>query len=191
MKNSIALLAVAGIAAAATAQSATVNINASSATIDTTATDAASRTVTVTVSVSGDNGLTTFDAVMDAVQGAGTFTTSNPMLVNPNLFTAVPGISEAREEGPIGVRAFGAGPLLSGLDISGMQFTFDLTANFNAAGTVELTAANGGSALATFGLFADEYQDVTVNNAIISLVPAPSSLALLGLGGLAATRRRR
>ncbi|MAY75129.1 MAG: hypothetical protein CMJ31_10505 [Phycisphaerae bacterium] len=192
MKNSIALVAVAGIAAAATAQTATVTVNPSATMIDTTATDAASRTVSVTVTITGDNGLTTFDAVMDAVEGSGLFTTANPMLVNPLLFTAVAGVSEARVEGPIGVRAFGSGPLLSGTDISGQQFTFDLIANAGAVGTVDLTVVGSGfSDIATMGLFATAYDNVVVNNATITLVPAPASLALLGLGGLAATRRRR
>ena len=35
------------------------------------------------------------------------------------------------------------------------------------------------------------YTDIAVNSAVVRVVPAPASVALLGLGGLVATRRRR
>lgn len=191
--NKIALIAVAGIAAAATAGStATVSFSPASSTIDTTSTNAAERTVRVSVSISGSAGLTTFDAVLAAVEGEGLFTVANATLDNPFLFTAVPGISAITNAGPLGIRAFGSGPLFSGFDISGAQFSFDLIANEGALGAVTLTAQESGfSPIATNGLFADAYTAVIIGTASFNLVPAPGSLALLGLGGLAAARRRR
>ncbi|MAY75130.1 MAG: hypothetical protein CMJ31_10510 [Phycisphaerae bacterium] len=192
MKNAIALIAVAGIAAAAAAQTATVTVSPSATSINTLG-DEAARTVRVSVTVTGSAGLTSFDVVMDALQGNGLFTIANASLDNGLLFTAIPNVSEVTGEGPLGLRGYGAGALLSGTDVSGQQFSFDLIANAGAAGDVELTGITSGfSPIATMGLFASAYPEIIVNSGTVTLfVPAPASAALLGLGGLAATRRRR
>ena len=189
--NKIAVIALAGVAATAAAQG-TVTLTPSSGTIDTSSTNAMDRTVRVSVSISGPTGLTTFDAVLAAIQGDGLFTVANGSLDNPLLFTAVPGISEITAAGPLGFRATGSAPLFSGLDVSGLQFSFDLIANEGAVGVAEVGVIESGfSPIATTGLFSDAVADLTVNNATFNLVPAPASLALLGLGGLSAARRRR
>ena len=90
------------------------------------------------------------------------------------------------------IRVTGSGPLFSGLDVSGMQYSFDVTFDQGALGVASVDVTESGfSPLVTSGLFADAYAEVNISNASINLVPAPGSLALLGLGGLAAARRRR
>ena len=183
--NKIALLAVAGIASTAAAQ-ATINVSASETTVDTTNGPV---TVRVSVSITGAQGLTTFDNIVSATGAAATF--GNQTFDNPFLFTAVPGITEFTDVAG-GFRATGSAPLFSGLDVSGLQYSFDVTFEQGALGQAEVGVSESGfSPLATFGLFSDAYAEVNVNNASFNLVPAPGSLALLGLGGLAAARRRR
>ena len=96
-------------------------------------------------------------------------------------------------------------PLVDGLgNVDGNPAAlFSFTFSAQQAGTLTFNAREGERAVegiatfqssfdAVFGSAAfTAYDNVTVNSDTIEIVPAPSSLALLGLGGLAAARRRR
>ena len=77
----------------------------------------------------------------------------------------------------------GGGPLFAGSDWT--FFSFSTTAGADVSGgiTLQFTATTGANIGSTSEIFLD---DVSVQ-----IIPAPSSAALLGLGGIAAIRRRR
>lgn len=82
------------------------------------------------------------------------------------------------------------GNFLATFNVSYVGDTLDSLDILDAAGTYDFTG------LTVFGLGIDDgpIEDVLgadFNHMTISIIPAPSSLALVGLGGLVATRRRR
>jgi hypothetical protein len=204
MKSTLALVAVAGLASVAAAQSGSLSITASATTVDTTVAGA-----TVTLSVWGDADFGTAIAggsfSLSAAGGAGVVGDMvgaaadwaalgfqdnghggdgnyNGLIFGQLIFP--PFIPAAAES------MLGASPVLLG--------TFVVTAVQNSVGTVdwstgalgnetvmEIFTDDGGAGVFT-SLTTADFGGVSVN-----FVPAPSAMALLGLGGLVAGRRRR
>lgn len=77
----------------------------------------------------------------------------------------------------------GGAPLFVGTDWSFYEFTTTTGADVSGGVTLQFAAVTGGDSGSASQLFID---DVSV-----SIVPAPSAMALLGLGGLIGARRRR
>ena len=202
MKNTLALIAVAGIATVASAQSGSLSMTSSAATVDTSGAAA-----TFTLSVWGDADFGTHIAgggfALSATGGAGIVTSmaasvpawgalgfqDNGATGDGNYAGVIfgqlifpPVIAPAAES------ALGNGAVLLA--------TFSVTAAADSAGTVDWSTADAGGdfileiyddANGSFTqLTAADFGGVSVN-----FVPAPSAMALLGLGGLVAGRRRR
>jgi MYXO-CTERM domain-containing protein len=77
----------------------------------------------------------------------------------------------------------GGAPLFVGSDWSFYSFTTNAGPDVSGGVTLQFAAVTGAVSGSTMQLFVD---DVSV-----TVVPAPTSAVLIGLGGLAATRRRR
>jgi len=204
MKSTLALVAVAGLASAAAAQTGSLSITSSAATVDTTGAAA-----TFTLSVWGDADFGTHISgggfAMNAVGGAGVVT---DMVASSAAWGAL-GFQDNGHTGDGNhagmifgqlifppfipadpASALGAGPVLLG--------SFAVTVAANSAGTVDWTTA-GGVGDFILEIFTDDgaagsftqLTAVTHGAASVNVVPAPSAMALLGLGGLVAGRRRR
>lgn len=209
MKNAIALAAVAGIASAAAAQSASLSIVASQSVVDSTMTSS------ITLSVYGDadfgTHITGAAFTLNAAGGAGVVDGISQdsvaawgALGQDDFGDAGDGNHAGTIMGqvtflpfiqPDAASALGNGPVLLA------QFTVNIAAL--SAGTVDWTVGGG------IGTFAIEIIDVNANpggnppgeitgvadanfgSARVEVVPAPSAMAVLGLGGLVAGRRRR
>ncbi len=209
MKNAIALAAVAGIASAAAAQSASLSIVASQSVVDSTMTSS------ITLSVYGDadfgTHITGAAFTMNAAGGAGVVDSISQdsvaawgALGQDDFGDAGDGNHAGTIMGqitflpfiqPDAASALGNGPVLLA------SFTVNIAAL--SAGTVDWTVGGG------LGTFAIEIIDVNANpggnppgeitsiadanfgSARVEVVPAPSAMAVLGLGGLVAGRRRR
>ncbi len=184
--KSITIAAIAGIAAAASAQSVSLSFAA-----DTTSANIGD-TISWTVSASfsgfadssayyggyvgsfdaSDAGLGTSGNFMNMMNGEGVPATSAGASVNTiNIFNAA---------------LLGTDDNSNPIDI----FSFDVVAG--AAGALSYGADGVNTVFPDDGIFTlgEEYQ-ASVNSDSVSIVPAPGALALLGLGGLAAARRRR
>ncbi|MFK7760177.1 MAG: PEP-CTERM sorting domain-containing protein [Phycisphaerales bacterium] len=209
MKNAIALAAVAGIASAAAAQSGSLSIVASQSVVDSTATSS------ITLQIFGDadfgTHLTGAAFMLNAEGGAGVVDSISLDSVGAWGALGQDSFGDAGDGNHAGVimgqitflpfiqpdaaSALGAGPVLLA--------TMNVSIAALSAGDVTWTLAGG------IGTFALEVIDVNANplgnppgeitalaapsfgSATVSVVPAPSAMALLGLGGLVAGRRRR
>ncbi len=206
MKNAIALAAIAGIASAAAAQSGSLTIVPSASTIDSTM----QTSFTLSVYADADLGANVLGVSfnLDAVGGAGivnsmtaaspawgaTFQTGNDN-GDGNYFNY--GMGQLPFGVPAAESALGGAPVLVG------TFTVDIAAM--SAGQVDWSVAFlSGYTLQTytgFTFYDDGAPDpaggvygglaVSLGSASVNIVPAPSAMALLGLGGLVAGRRRR
>lgn len=168
MKN-LAIASVAGLALAATANAQVIDISGMGAgPVNTPIGSAVSGGVTA---IAFDISWTTFspswgEELNIDISGPGGF-----------LFTADGGDGGLSDDGPDDL-TFGWG---------GSSGTFSF------AGTV---AVSGGAGTYTVSAF-DDFDDFGADNGVfnsgstITLIPAPGAAALLGMGGLAATRRRR
>ncbi|PCI10803.1 hypothetical protein COB72_02510 [bacterium] len=202
MKNAVTLLAIAGIATVAGAQTATLSIVLSTSTTFTTG-----AAVTMTLAVYGDadfgtalggggfglvatggegliTGMTVSVADWGALgfedQGDGGDGNYNGVVFGQLIF---PPFIPASDDSLLG-----NGPVLIA--------TFTVTLAADALGVIDWSTVGG---LGDFdleifddatGLFT-QITDAQQGSARVSVVPAPSALAMLGLGGLAASRRRR
>jgi len=195
MKNAVALIAVAGIASVAAAQNFSLSM-----------TPSVSQTVeggNFTVTVYGDAdmgshilggafGLSSDSALIDSMTWSpaawSAFNTDGGyagngnynevifgQLVIPGIFPPAPGseLGEAIGSFQVNLAASGAGII-----------DFQLVAS---TGDFSLQSVDSVS-----GALADDSQgQLSLGSARVTVTPAPSALALLGLGGLAAGRRRR
>ncbi len=182
-----AILGVAGIAAAASAQSVTINIEASNYT------PAAGEDVTVTVSAEFSGAAAFAGYWFDLVATGGDGTASNHQFLNG--VGALSPAPTANGAGYDSVQTANFPPALGG-NASNPLALFSYTLTYNG-GVIELTTATNPNSAApaaqvyvNSGDFAATPVATDVNGATIG-VPTPASAALLGLGGLAAARRRR
>jgi len=202
MKNTLALIAVAGIATVASAQSGSLSMTSSAATVDTSGAAA-----TFTLSVWGDADFGTHIAgggfALSATGGAGIVTSMaasvpawgalgfedngaagdgnyNAVIFGQLIFPPV--IAPAAES------ALGNGAVLLA--------TFSVTAAADSSGLVDWSTADAGGDF-VLEIYDDANGSFTQLTAAdfggtsVRVVPAPSAMALLGLGGLVAGRRRR
>ncbi len=199
MKTSIALVAVAGFAAAASAQNFSLSIAGAPATVDTTM-----GAVTITVDIIGDS-----DFGTHMLGGAFTMT-SGSALVDGMSWAAASWSAFNTDGGYAGGGDYGQvifGQLVipgvppfdvpaAGSELGSAIGSFQIVIG-QGTGTIDLTLAAGSP-------FSLEVLDnvggttaqssagtLTLNGASINVIPAPSAMALLGLGGLVAGRRRR
>ena len=185
MKN-IAILAIAGLAAGAAAQGVTLTFSADASEVNVGDTIA----WTVSASFSGfadasayyggfvgtfdasDNGLGNSGAFMNMMAGTGTPAASDGAGVTAiNIFNAA---------------LLGSNDPANPIDI----FSFEVVAG--AVGTLEYSANGVNTVFPDDGIFTlgEEFAGSS-SSSRVNIVPAPGAAALLGLGGLVATRRRR
>lgn len=202
MKNTIALIALAGIASAASAQVGSFSIVPSAATVDSTG-----AAVTITLAVYGDADFGT------AISGGGFGLSANG---GAGLVSSMS--AEGTAWGALGHMDLGDGSdgnyngLIFGQFIfppalpahadsllgSGPVLIGTMTVNIAAdtSGVIEWSTVDsvGDFALEIFDGADGSYTQLmtaSVGTASVTVTPAPSALALLGLGGIAAGRRRR
>ena len=202
MKTSIALVAVAGFAAAASAQNFSLSIAGAPATVDTTA-----GAVTITIDIIGNSDFGTHMLGGSfAVNGSGT----GSALVSSMSWAAASWSAFNTDGGNAGGGSYNA-VIFGQLVIPGVP-PFDVPAAGselgNAIGSFQIVIAQGTGildlSLEGQSPFSLEVLDLaggttanstngqlTLNGASINIIPAPSAMALLGLGGLVAGRRRR
>ncbi len=205
MKNTIALIALAGIASAATAGGETFSL-----TMDTVASVDATDAVTITVDVIGDSSFGTHLLGGEFGLSSG----SNSMITDIRWTNAewstANGDGGYDGAGNNGTIVFGQLVVLTdlfdflpgaGSELGGSIGSFQIDIAAGSSGTLDLS-------FLTTDRFALKTVDVdtvnrttasmdsnsgilSLNGASVEVTPAPSALALLGLGGIAAGRRRR
>lgn len=208
MKNALCLISITGLASVASAQSGSLSVVASASTIDTTFGSA-----TITLAVYGDadfgtavaggefaiDGTKSVDgSVLDMTgaaaawgalgeqdngyAGGGSY---NGLIFGQLIFP--PFINPAAES----MLGNGAGVLLGNVTVTIAEQTCGVWDWTLAAGdgpfVLEIFTDNGAEGEFTQLTSAD----ISFGSASIQVIPAPSSLALLSVGGLAMTRRRR
>ncbi|MHA7812307.1 MAG: PEP-CTERM sorting domain-containing protein [Phycisphaerales bacterium] len=195
MKNAVALIAVAGIASVAAAQNYSLSITPSV----TETVEGGSFTVTVfgdsdqgSHLLGGEFSLTSGSGLIDSMTWSNAawsqFNTDNGyagngdynsvifgQLVIPGIFPPAPGSDNGAAIGSFQVNlvAEGTGIIDFQLVAGGGDFTLQ---------TVDSVTGD---------LFDDRNGQLSLGSARVTVTPAPSALALLGLGGIAAGRRRR
>ena len=203
MKNALALIAVAGIASAATAQNGSLSMTSSAMTVDSTTTT--SFTLSVYADADFGSAIAGGGFSLSAVGGAGIVTDMvgstpdwaalgfqdnghagdgnyNGLIFGQLIFP--PFIPAAPES------MLGNGPVLIG--------TFAVTIAADSAGVIDWSTG-GGVGPFVLEVFTDDggagtmtqLTDLDFGGVSVNVVPAPSAMALLGLGGLVAGRRRR
>ena len=205
MKNTIALIALAGIASAATAGGETFSLTMNTVS-EVDATDA----VTITVDVVGDSSFGTHLLGGEFGLSSG----SNSMITDIRWTNAAWSTANGNGgydgAGNNGTIVFGQLVVLTdlfdflpgaGSELGGSIGSFQIDIAAGSAGTLDLSfLTTDRFALKTVDV--DEVARTTasmdsnsgtlsLNGASIEVTPAPSALALLGLGGIAAGRRRR
>ncbi len=205
MKNAFTLIAVAGIASASTAQTGSLSIVPSAMTVDSTT------TTSFTLSVYGDADFGTAIAAgrfsLSAVGGAG--------IVTDMSFSVVDWATLLEDQGHAGDGnyadvAFGQlvfPPFFPPADDSLLGDepvylgSFAVTIAADSIGVIDWSTGggDGDTVMEIFtdigggGFFFTQLTELEMNfgGASVNVVPAPSAMALLGLGGLVAGRRRR
>ncbi len=183
--KTVAIAAIAGLAAAASAQSVAMNFSASATEIN------VGDTVTWSVSVS----FTGLQATGYFGGFVGSFLASdNGLGVASNMNTLMSGEAVtpvANGASVNNINTFNSALLGTDDQSLGVFYTFDVTAT--AEGALSYGAAGVATLFPSDFIFAGaiEFTAFPVSSDTVSIVPAPGAFALLGLGGLAATRRRR
>ncbi len=203
MKSTLTLVAVAGLASAAAAQTGSLSIVPSAMTVDSTT------TTSFTLSVYADADFGTAVAgggySLSATGGAGIVT---DMTVGVPDWAAL-GFQDDAHAGDGNYNGVIFGQLIfppfipaapdSLLDSGPVLIsTFTVTIAANSAGVVDWSTG-GGVGPFVIEIFTDDggsgsftqLIDLDFGGAQVNVVPAPSAMALLGLGGLVAGRRRR
>ena len=197
MKKALALVAIAGLAGMASAQSATVNTTANggaSATVAPGATISIASVITWTGApqFAGIQGGITVQG--DAGSGSNFTSAFNPgALVNLGAFS---GGSRTGMDIAVTPAFFTGGVIVApsgnntGLNVA----AYDLVINDPGVYTVNWVAPGSAPSVRLFPSTSSPAfveAQTTYNGATITVTPAPASLALVGLGGLVAGRRRR
>ncbi len=191
MKSAITIAAVAGLATVASAQNVgTVTLSAADATIAI----GAMTTISVTLSdnIAG-NSVFAFDVDVTA---SGASHTLSDLQVDPGVFGFGGGIAGSTASG-LGGSSDILGPALDPSLDGVTVFTFKVTGN--AEGFIDFAASDGagpnpamqwgeGGGIVIMPRLYDSIEFVGTR---VTVTPAPSGMALLGLGGIAAIRRRR
>lgn len=192
MKNSIAIVAVAGLATVASAQSVASYTMSASA-------DPANFGDVVTFSVmgmadagqvgdgSGINGVNLSVEIAGGLLDIGSVASNGETFGQTNVVADAEGFDISFSSNSFAGSNFSAGLVL---------FSFDVAAN--QLGTINISTSQGaisvfGAATGLPGAFQPSVNYDTVNfaSAAVDVVPTPGAAAVLGLGGLAAMRRRR
>ena len=191
MKNGIVIAAVAGLASAASAQSVKMYFTASATTIN------VGDTVTWTVSVTM-TGLTAtgyFGGFSGSDADFGNFVASDSTLgtaSNMMTFMAGEAVTPTADGASVAnINTFNSALLGTDDQSIGVFYQFDVTAA--ALGDLSYTADGVASLFASDFIFESpiEISAFPVNSDVVHIVPAPGAFALIGMGGLVATRRRR
>lgn len=175
------LIAVAGLAAAATAQSTTIDL--SGIVVDATSPTSFS----VNVASAGALASLDFDITVDAGGPGGNASWGSEVFMS--LTHDASGYTFTADGNDIDLTDDGPNDLLFGWGNSGGVFSF---AGNAAAGP--LADASGSWTITLIDQFDDFGADhgyLSGSTVTINQIPAPAGLAILGLGGLAAARRRR
>ncbi len=189
MKSAIAIAAVAGLATIASAQNVgTVTLTSSATTVNSG--DVFTIGVVLSDNISG-NSVFSFDL---SIGGAGDYNAAAPT-GDAGVFGFAGGSDGSTVTG-LGGASDILGPTLDPSLDGVTVMTFQVTAG--AAGTIDFTAAAGAvNAAMSFGIeggiviLPGAYDSIDLGSVSVNVVPAPSGMALLGLGGLVAARRRR
>ncbi|MBZ0172887.1 MAG: hypothetical protein K8E66_10935 [Phycisphaerales bacterium] len=184
--KSIAILAVAGLATAATAQGVSLHFSASATSVNV----GDSVSWTVSASFTGFNSGTAYYGghvgSWDA-SDAGLGTSGN--FANLMGFQGVPATSAGASVGTINIfnsALLGSDDPANPIDI----FTFDVATS--GAGVLSYGATGISTVFPDDDIFTlGQEFTASVSSDSVNIVPAPGAFALLGLGGLAAARRRR
>ena len=191
MKNAIVLAAVAGLASASSAQGVKMFFNASATTINVG--DTVSWTVSVTMT-----GLTAtgyFGGFSGTDADFGNFDASDSSLgIASNLVNFMNGEgvpATVNGASVANLNVFNSALLGTDDQSIGVFYSFDVTAT--ATGDLSYSADGVASLFASDFIFESpiEITNFPVNSDTVHIVPAPGAVALLGLGGLVAGRRRR
>ena len=196
MKNAVALIAVAGIASVASAQNFSLSLVPSATSV--------AQSGSFTMSVYGD-------ADMGTHMLGGSFSLSSDSALVSNMSWANAAWSAFNTDGGYAgngnYNAVIFGQLIipgvppfdqpaPGSELTGLIGTFTVTVGADA-GDIDfgLNAEDPFSLqtidINTGGLFDNSQGQISLGSARVTVTPAPSALALLGLGGIAAGRRRR
>ncbi len=194
MKSAIAIAAIAGLASVAAADSLSIDISFADASIMVGETT----TVTVMANFTVDSGTGYLSIVnFNAVGDDSLATASN--LVGGTWGNDGTGFGGAvAGSGVNGIKS-GASMFLGPVDESNPQFiaswtvTADAVGSFTYSATTDVAIPFGinDSADGNFGLPTTYGLEVVNSGTLNIVVPSPSAMALLGLGGLVAGRRRR
>ena len=178
----IAITAVAGLAAAATAQSTVIDLSG----IVVEATSPTS--FNVNVGSSGALSSIDFDISVDAGVNGGNLSWASEVFIG--LTHDSSGYTFTADGNDIDITDDGPNDLLFGWGNSGGIFSFQGSVDVSGA-----LADAGGSWTVTlidqFDDFGPDHAYLQGSTIALTQVPAPAGLAILGLGGLVAARRRR
>lgn len=195
-----ALLAVAGAASFAAAQSATVGVDAQ-------ATYNTGEVIAVTISLDGtdiDLGFAGWNIAVDVAGGtvlSASYDTATAPLIDQNApfgGDPTPEVSGNTVNLSEGLNAFSP---VTAFHTGGALATIMIDTAGAEPSDIVISTRLGDSPLGAFTFASQgtppfsyvgtDFSDGSYGSATVSYIPAPASMALLGLGGLAATRRRR
>ncbi|MEZ6243149.1 MAG: hypothetical protein R3B57_08910 [Phycisphaerales bacterium] len=192
MKSAIAVAAVAGLATVASAQTGTVTLTAGGMTGSISA--ASGDMITINVYAASDSGPGVFSFDIQVTSGDGGFSVSGGPTVGGAYVFGWAGSALANGATGLGGSTDIFGPTFDAPLDGLLLYSFQVTYN---GGTVTFNSSDGAGpnpALQTVtegGIVLLPAQFASIVHDSLTITPAPSGIALLGLGGLVATRRRR
>lgn len=185
--KAIAITAIAGLAAAASAGN-TINVNFAATASEINVGDTVNWTAVVTADYT-DASAYLGGFVGDFVASDSSLGTAGNWVSNFSGNATTPTVNGASVEG---INSFNSA--LLGTDDSGLTMAFSWSVTADAEGLLDYSSSGIWSYFGDDGIFSlpDEYdaQSANITSDRVSIVPAPGALALLGLGGLIAGRRR-